>query len=188
MKFDDDNNDPSIFDEPESPIIKVERGSLYGGVPGLDEEELAEPQELARLAFQKDWGPILALPDPFRHSGFRPDLDEDGNPEGAFASVDFAREQRPFDKARYKEDRLAEKLRYSLIGRDTAMDHVPSPAGFQVLSYLRRGIINDNHIVDENMRAVVRWDARVREQQEEIRSLREFRWNRRPQQDDQQDE
>ena len=34
----------------------------YGSVPGLDDDELADPQELERLVYIEEWGPILALP------------------------------------------------------------------------------------------------------------------------------
>ncbi|MGA2500595.1 MAG: hypothetical protein ABSH20_22880 [Tepidisphaeraceae bacterium] len=183
MIFDEDNEPTPISDVPESPIIKVDRGSLYGSVPGLDEEELADPQELQRMAFQNDWAPILALPTPPR-SVFHPDLDEDGNPQGAFGSVDWERIHGPFDKARYKADRLAEALRYSLIGRETALEHVAGSGKYKVLDYLHRGVIREDHIVDENMQSVLRWDARIRRQQDEILSLRKYSWSRRHRQDE----
>jgi hypothetical protein len=188
MRFDEDNDMTPINDVPESPLIKVERESLYGGVPGLDENELADPQELQRIAFQNDWGPVLALPDRSRHSGIRgirPAIDESGHPDfGPFGTVDFERMYGPFDKARYKADRLAEELRYSLIRLDSVMERVPGPAKHKVLDYLHREVVDYDHIADENMQAIARWDGRVRRRQDEIRSLREFSWNRRHPQDE----
>ena len=45
-----------------SPLISVERRNPYGSVPGLDDEELATPEELERQVMLAEWGPVLALP------------------------------------------------------------------------------------------------------------------------------
>ena len=62
------------------PIVPLERDQSYGGVPGLPDEELADPAELERQAFVADWGPILSLPVKSADSGIRPEIDEDGLP------------------------------------------------------------------------------------------------------------
>ncbi len=51
-----------IDDIPVAPTIKVLRPSKYGSVPGLDDEELADPEELERMVEWELWGPVLALP------------------------------------------------------------------------------------------------------------------------------
>ncbi|MCY2953563.1 MAG: hypothetical protein NTU53_16530 [Planctomycetota bacterium] len=175
MEYDEDNDMAPIIDAPEWPTIKAERESLYGGVPGLDEDELADPAELQRVAFRDDWGPVLALPDRSRHSGIRPAIDEFGHLDfGAFGTADFERLYGEFDKARYKADRLAEELRYSLIRRDTAMEHIPGPAKYQVLDYPHRDVIDFDHIEDLDRQDIARWDGRARKLRDEIRSLRKF--------------
>ena len=59
---------------PESVLVKVERADKYGRVPGLEDEELADPDELERQAFRRDWAPILALPKPVRECSIRPSI------------------------------------------------------------------------------------------------------------------
>ena len=42
--------------------FSIVRPDRYGTVEGLDEDELANPAELERQVYQKEYGPILALP------------------------------------------------------------------------------------------------------------------------------
>ena len=117
------------------------------------------------------------MPDRSRHSEIRPAVDGYGHLDfGAFGTEDFERLYGKFDKARYKADRLAEDLRYSLIRRDGAMEHIPGPAKYQVLDYLNRDIIDFDHIDDLEMQEIARWDGRARRLRDEIRSLREYSW------------
>ena len=109
-------------------LVQVERDSGYGSVPGLDDEELANPEELERQVFMQEWGPILALPDRRRHSGIRPVMDEFGQWDwGAFGTVDFDRIRPAFNKARYKREKLQEELRDARIMMDIVRDRL-SPA------------------------------------------------------------
>ena len=86
--------------------IRQVRKDRYGTVPGLDEEEPADPDELERQISREQWGPALMLPKP-KARGYNPawdwSVDVDFN---AFASVDFERTQPEFDKLRYKADRM----------------------------------------------------------------------------------
>jgi hypothetical protein len=179
MNSDDQFDVDPISDVPPSAALKVDKGNPYGSVPGLEDEELADPAELDRWAFREQWGPVLSLPEGRRPSGFRPERDEEGNIEGAFGSVDFCRLHGEFDKARYKADRLTEELRQTMIRLDSAMERVPGRAKYQVLGYLRQGVIDFDHIEDENMRWIARWDGRARRLRDEIGSLREFSWRQR---------
>ena len=63
----------------DGPIVR-ELPNLYGSVPGLEDDELADPQELEQMIFRQDWGPILDLPCRF-HTGIRPVIDECGHRE-----------------------------------------------------------------------------------------------------------
>lgn len=86
---------------PESALLKVERPDRYGSVPGLDDSELAEPDELEKQVFMEQWSPILALPVKGRVNSIQPVIDEsDGIDWGAFGTVDFDRYRPEFDKAR----------------------------------------------------------------------------------------
>ena len=96
---------------PESVLLRIERDMGYGSVPGLDDDELASPAELERWVMIQEWGPILALPAGGQQGGIRPEVDESGYIDwGAFGTVDFDRLRPPFDRARYKADKLREEL------------------------------------------------------------------------------
>ena len=83
---------------PESVLLRAERENKYGSVPGLDDEELADPDELERQVFLEAFAPVLMLPRP-RSSGCRPDIDEHfGVDWGAFGTVDFDRFRPSFDR------------------------------------------------------------------------------------------
>ncbi|MGA2497670.1 MAG: hypothetical protein ABSH20_08000 [Tepidisphaeraceae bacterium] len=153
-------------------VVEVERPRGYGSVPGLDDEELADPEELERWVMLEQWGPILALPTPVR-SGFHPSRDEFGNLDGAFGSVDFERLYGRFDKARYKAGKLREQLRYTLIMLEMVMRRLPGRSKFMVLRLLRTNVIDLDHIDDERMHAIARWYLRSIRLREEIQQLRE---------------
>ena len=156
---------------PESALRRAERGNKYGTVPGLDDEELADPEELERQVYLDEWGPVLVLPWRGRPS-FQREFNEDGVEWGAFASVDFKRTMPEFDKARYKADRLREELRGTLIQMDTAKERFPK-AKYLVLKYLQMGVIEREHIVSEDMREMARLWLRARRLREEIQELKE---------------
>jgi hypothetical protein len=177
MRSEDEFAEEEIEDVPVSPLLG-ERKNQYGSVPGLDDEELADPRELERQVMLQEWGPVLMLPVRGRNGGFRPELDEEGLEWGAFATVDFKRTMPEFDKARYKADRLREKLRDILITLSIVMERLPGNAKYRVLKYLRRGIIDEEHIASEDMLAVAKLDARARRLQTEITELRKASWER----------
>ena len=51
-----------VEDVPVSALLHEERRNRYGSVPGLDDEELADPAELERQVYLQEFGPVLALP------------------------------------------------------------------------------------------------------------------------------
>ena len=83
-----------------------------------------------------------------------------------------------FDKARYKADRLKEELRDVLIMISIVKEHLPK-ARSQVLKYLEMGIIEFDHIANDDMRGLARLYLRARKLQKEIGQLREASWDRR---------
>ena len=159
---------------PESALLKRERQNRYGCVPDLDEEELADPGELERQALREEWGPVLALPSKAKAEGIRPAVDESGGVDlGAFGSVDFERGRPEFDKARYKAEKLRERLKDMFILLSIVKERVPGKAKYLVFKYLRKGVIGPEDIVNEDMRAVARLYEKARRMQREICDLEE---------------
>ena len=157
---------------PVSPLLSRQKPNRYGSVPGLDDEELASPEELERQVFMEEWWPILRLPVRHRKCPIQPNIDEYfGVDWGAFATVDFERYSGGFDKARYKADQLREKLRDVLIMISIVSRRLPK-AKYQVLKYLRMGVIDLGDIENVDMYELARLYLRVRRLQREIRRLR----------------
>jgi len=167
---------------PESVLLKREQANRYGSVEGLDDDELADPDELERQVFREEWAPILALPEP-RRSSIRPAVDETfGLDWGAFATVDFERQSGSFDRARYKAEKEREQLRDKLIMLSIVSDRLPGKAKYLVLKYLRMGIIELEHIVSDDMLALAKLHLQVRRKKAEIARLYEASQQRREQQ------
>ena len=164
---------------PESTLLSGDRGNKYGSVPGLDDEELADPDELERQVMLDEWGPVLALPVKGRKRGIEPAVDETGGVDwGAYATVDFERLRPEFDRRMYKADRLREEVGDVFIMLDIVKARLPK-ARCLVLKYLREGIIDDEHIASDDMLALARLDRRARRIQQEIAELKKASWERR---------
>jgi hypothetical protein len=167
---------------PVSPLLHLERKNPYGSVPGLEDDELASPVELERQFFQQEWGPVLALPVRGKRNGFRPEFVDNGGVEfNAFATVDFQRTMPGFDKARYKAEKLREKCEDVLIMHGMVQERLPKVA-LEVLKYLWRGIISEEHVVSEDVLALAQLKRRADKLQQEIRELEEASWGRRQRQ------
>ena len=169
-----------IDDLPISPRVSIERSTGLGHVPGLDDDELLDEQELEQWVEWQEWGPILAIPVTKPRSTIQPTIDENGRADwGAFGTVDYGRQHGPFDKARYKADRLGEELGRVLITIDIVRDRLPQPALYLALKYLRMGILKDEHVAHEDLRAILRLTRRAEKLREEIRELRAHSRHRR---------
>ena len=163
---------------PESALLKAEKRNLYGSVPGLDDDELANPTELERQVYREEFGPVLALPARGTKRGMCPDVAEDGGVDwGAFASVDFQRNMPEFDKARYKAEKLKEQLRDVLIMFSIVKRRLPRVQHL-VLKYVRMGIIELWHIANDDMRSLAQLFLRARRLQQEIRALKGVSWKK----------
>jgi hypothetical protein len=163
---------------PESALGAAERPNRYGSVPGLDDEELADPDELERQIHRAEFGPVLALPVRQGAGAFRPELDDSGFAWGAFASVDFERTAPESNKVAYKIHKLREELRDALILLSVVRDRMPGRAKYQLLKYLQMGIIDFEHLEDEDMRILARYHLRARRIEQEIRELEAVRRQR----------
>jgi len=161
-------------------LLQRERPNKYGSVPGLDDSELADPDELERQVVLQEWGPVLSLPARGRSGGIRGEVDESGQLDfGAFGTVDFERHAPSFDRARYKADKLREQLKDVLILLGIVNDRIKTRDKYVVLKYLRMGIIALEDIIDSDMAALARLYLRARRMREEIAALREASERRR---------
>ncbi len=162
---------------PQPAWLRRDRANPYGSVPGLDDEELANPRELERQLMMEEWAPVLALPVQGKAGGFRPELDENGVDWSAHATVDFARTMPEFDKARYKADKLQERLKDVIMTFEMVSRRLPK-ARLQVLKYSRMGVIEEEHIASWDMWQLTLLEGRIRRLQREIDALRKASWER----------
>jgi len=167
---------------PESVLLTRQHGNRYGSVPGLDDSELADPDELERQVLVHEFGPVLALPVKTSKGGIRPEIDENGNIDwGAFGTVDFDRYSGGFDKARYKADILREQRKELLVRLAMVSDRIKAEGKRLILQYLETDIIGFEHIVNEDMRVLARLYLRARRLEREIAQLRQASERRRQQ-------
>ena len=161
--------------------LTIERDCGYGSVPGLADEELADPEEMERWAFQRDWEPILMLPSKSYWDGPRPSFSEDGSLDwGAFGTMDYARLKPRFDANRQRTRELREKLTDATNMLTMVAERVTDPRRSELMSYVTRGIIGLDDIRDENMRALAKWNLRVRELRRGLKALVERQRYPRP--------
>ena len=164
----------------ESALLRRERKDRYGSVPGLDDNELADPDELERQVLREEFGPVLALPVSGGKCFIRANIDQDGSVDwGAFGTVDFDRYGGGFDKVRYKADKVREQLKDLLILLSIVNERIKTRAKYLVLKFLRMGIIALEHIVDNDMRALARLYLRAKRMRKEIAELWEASERRR---------
>jgi len=169
-----------VDEVPVSAILTVQRSNPYGSIEGLEDDELADPDELERQVMAEEWGPVLMIPVKKGHSGIQPAIDESGGVDwGAFGTVDFERSRPEFDKARYKAEKLKEQRDDIIIIIQIVSGRLPGMAKDQVLKYLRLGIIELEDIASEDMRALAKLYLRVLRVQKEIRELAQASFRRR---------
>ncbi|MCY2928877.1 MAG: hypothetical protein NTV86_05175 [Planctomycetota bacterium] len=172
MKQENDWDDGcEVDDAPVSVAVAILRPSKYGGLVDLPDEELADPEELEQQVMAQEWGPVLALPVKGHRGSFRVSVDESGRIEGAFGSADFDRIRPEFDKARHKAGKLREKLGDLLILIGIVKERLPGKAAYLVLKYLRMGIIEPEHIVNDDMQSLAKLHLRARHLEQEIAQL-----------------
>jgi hypothetical protein len=160
--------------------LRRERGNRYGSVEGLSDDELADPDELERMAYVEEYGPILRLPLSERRHPFYGSIDEDGRVDfGAFGTVDFDRHRGEFDRIRYKVDKLKERLKDLVIMLTIVSERIPGRAKYKVLKYVRMGILDIAEIEDNEMYFFVEMYLRAVGLRQEIARLQEASRQRR---------
>jgi len=164
------------------PVLRVEHGSRYGSVAGLDDDELLSAAELERAVYQQEFGPVLALPVKGKGNWIRLVVDEAGGVDfGAFGTVDFER-MCPFDKMRFKADKLREQLKDLAIRMGIVKERLPGRAKYLVLKYLKMGVIELEHIDSFDMWCLARLYLRARRLRDEIVRLEKVSEARRQKQ------
>jgi len=164
---------------PESALLKLESKNRCGSVDGLDDDELADPEELERQILKTELEPILAIPRKQRRNDIWPILDPSSGVDwGAFGTIDFDRIRPEFDRVRYKADKLREQLKDVLIMLSIVKGRLPGKAKYLVLKYLRMGWIGIDEIANEDMRVIAKWYFRARKLQQQIRGLEDARRTR----------
>ena len=172
--MEDERNLAGGIEVPESVLLRRLRPNKYGSVTGLDDSELADPDELERQVMRQEFAPVLALPDKPGRSCIRPNIDEGGRVDwGAFGTIDFDRHRQQFDKLRYKADKIAEQRKDVLIMFGIVSERIKAWAKYLVLKYLRMGIIKLEHVVDNDMLALARLYLRAERMRKEIAELQE---------------
>jgi hypothetical protein len=169
----------NVYDIPVSAVLSAQRQDRYGHVRGLDDSELADPEELARQIIRDEWGPVLELPVNGRQDGFRPNVDEDGVVFGAFGSVDFDRIRLGFDKAQYKADKLKEQLKDTILMLEMIRQRLPKKPVALILKYLRMGIIDLECIANFDAWQLGTFYLRARWLRKQITELEEDSWGRK---------
>ena len=164
---------------PESVIVKREKVNRYGSVPGLEDDELADPDEIERQVYREELAPVLQVPVKGIRHGQIGGVTEDGSVDfGAFGTVDFERTMPAFDKVRYKAEKLREELGNLILLMELSKSHVPGSEKYMVLKYLDMGVIDIDHIESVDMLILARQYVRARRIQKEIRELEEASWRR----------
>jgi hypothetical protein len=162
-----------VEDLPVSTAVVVLRPSKYGSLADLPDDELADPEELEQQVMAQEWAPVLTLPVKGERGSFRVTVDESGRIEGAFGSADFDRIRPEFDKARYKAGKLREQLGDLFILIGIVKERLPGNAKRLVLKYLRMGIIELEHIINDDLRALGQLHLRAKRLEREIAQLQE---------------
>ena len=146
---------------PESALLKRNLAARYGRVAGLKDDELADPDELERQVMMEQWAPVLSLPIRGRRTSVLAAIDESGGVDwGAFATVDFERTRLTSNIGERKVNELRERLKNLAIMFEIVSDRLPI-AWSQVLRYLRSGIVELDHVVNEDMVTLARLAARM---------------------------
>ena len=165
----------------EDGIVVVQSAALrrkssveFAGVPGLDDEQAADPDELERQIYREYFGPILALPQRQESRQQWKAWDDGSVGFGAFGTIDFERLQPKFDKSRYKADKLREELRDLVIRLGLISERLPRKGRGLVLKYVRMGVLDLDEIVHDDMRVMARLYLRARRIRQEIRDLEDF--------------
>jgi hypothetical protein len=176
------NNNSKTYQDIEAgePVwVKPVREDKYGKIACLDDDELADPDELERQIVREEFEPILLLPKP-KKAKYNPAFKAGGDIDfNAFASVDFDRRKPEFDKARYKADKLREQLKDLVIIIDMLNSRIKSSSKYRVLKLVKKGIMDVDDIADFDLWQMAKYYLRALRLKKEIYRLKEASFSRR---------
>ena len=135
--------------------VRPIRNRGYGGVPGLPDEELADPYELERWASNELWGPVLsALPPVHRH---REDDDDEGAScvELPAVSVMVTPRQTDLEARRHRLE-----IEFAVLSVQLTDIH------HRVLRYVCEGVVQREHIHNADLRRWLQLKERLDEPHE----------------------
>lgn len=163
--------------------LRIERNDGYGSVPGLPDEELADPDELEKRVLKEQFALLDCIPYEKGNGRrwIRPAVLEDGSLDwGAFGSIDFDRLRRHGRDRSWREvDELRDDLANAVIMFDIINDRiggrVARSAKHRVLRYVLNGQLPLDGILDDDLRALAKWRLRCQGLRVRIRELTESR-------------
>ena len=137
---------------PAAALQQERQRTKYGTLKDLPDEELADPDELERVVYKEMWWPILRLPQQRWECPIRPNIDEDGRVDwGAFGTVDFDSYRPQSSKLRYKAEQMKEQLKDRVNLLRVVSDRIPGTAKYEILSRVRKGVLDPDDIADWDM-------------------------------------
>jgi len=170
---------------PAAALRKQQRRERYGGVEGLPEEELADPDELERVLYKEMWWPILRLPRQRYERVIRPNGNEDGKPDwGAFGTVDFDRCRQDFDRLRYKAERLKDQQMDLVIMFEIVSERISSTAKYKILKLVKLGRLDADDIENWDMWQLAKLYLRILRLQRQRYELKERSRKRRQEEEE----
>jgi hypothetical protein len=142
-----------IEDVPVSPVLR----RVHGSQIEEQDEEAIEWNEVQRLLFERDWGPILAIPAQDDEGWLPRNTEED-----AFDTYDFERQYGDgrAKRRKYAISRAFQEHRERVWMFEMIFDRIPNLGKYQVMKLLKQGVISKDHCTGE-MREAVRWYLRA---------------------------
>jgi len=161
---------------PAAARLQQKRRDRYGHIKDLPDDELVDPDELERLVYQQEFGPVWALPFTPSKCVIKPTIDEDGKPNwGAFGTVDFFRYKPKFDPLTRIMNELEEQREHLLIMIGIMRERMKDKVDYEVINYVLKGIVDVDEIYDWDTWQLAKLSLRAVRFKKRIKKLREKR-------------
>jgi hypothetical protein len=146
-----------IDDLPVSAALAKSQQNPYGSVPGLDDEELADPEEIERVVMWQVWGPVLRLRSSQGRTWTRSGRQSWNAPD--WEALGMVECQEPVLGGRpawlVRNNELSQLWRV-LGALEVVATRLPGRARRLLLKYVQSGLVEIEHVADLDMRAVVK--------------------------------
>jgi hypothetical protein len=172
MKHTIEFSDEMIADLPVSPALTLER-------PIDADEDAIDWSEVGRLLYEREWGPILALPMKRSERFFWQRQIENGVDSSAFATIDFQRQSGyRWNPVRYKLEKLREQRQHVKWTLEIVLDRIKHPKKHAILRYIRDEVIEPDMCESIDMVLAARLYRRWLEFGKQIEVIQGARWER----------